>query len=261
MFLDCLVREIEQRLSSSATFSMNFSWRLPKGLYPCGVKNYQLSSSMEYKEIRLPMRILDDLAMCPVRVKIKAQSVLQAGPTPAEVRGKETCTRFMGRLERQAKRSIEEVGGRVLRSYREKDVAMTTILREGPVTWNILLRGKIDLALLTQLRGFLFTILFEVTEYEEAHKSTLHRLQCYASALYGELGFPVVPVLVIVKDEDTIRDVLILRSKRLVPGVELKRVIKRLIKVISGEKEPKPAGEELCRFCDLEARRICPYTH
>ncbi|MEM0014080.1 MAG: hypothetical protein QXL22_03815 [Candidatus Nezhaarchaeales archaeon] len=207
------------------------------------------------------MKVLDDLAICRMRVRLRAQTTLQASPTPAEVHGKKAWTVLRKLFETMVENSIHHAGGKVLSTYNEKDVALSAVLKNGTRTWGILLRGRIDLATLVYFRGSLFTVLFEVTEYKEASRVVRHRLQSYASALYGEIGFPIVPVLVIVRDHDTVEDVLVMSSDASVSGRDLMKVISRLMKTLSDEKEPEPPSGEICAFCDPPIRRVCPYTH
>ncbi|MEM1704043.1 MAG: hypothetical protein QXQ31_08310, partial [Zestosphaera sp.] len=71
----------------------------------------------------------------------------------------------------------------------------------------------------------------------------------------------VVPVLVIVREQETVEDVLVLVSRSLVPGVELRRPVYRLVRVLAGEEVVKASGSDLCVVCDPSIRRLCPYQH
>ncbi|MEM4570691.1 MAG: hypothetical protein QXE66_05230 [Desulfurococcaceae archaeon] len=196
-----------------------------------------------------------------MRAKLRAEAVLQTGLTPAEAHGKSAWAKLRRRLINLVKMSFEEVGGSAMTSYLERDVALTATLRDGTSLWNIIFRGRVDLATLVNFKGSLFTVLFEVTEYRDAFRVVKHRLQAYASALYGELGFPVVPVLVIMKEQETVEDVLVLISSGRIPGVELRRAVNRLIRVLTGEERLKALGSNLCVVCDPSIRRLCPYQH
>ncbi|MEM2196849.1 MAG: hypothetical protein QW290_07200 [Sulfolobales archaeon] len=207
------------------------------------------------------MKVLDDLAVCRMRAKLRAEAVLQTGLTPAEAHGKSTWAKLWRRLVNLVEMSIEGAGGRVLTSYLERDVALTATLGSGAGTWSIILRGRVDLFVLINLKGSIFALLFEVTEYRDAPRVVKHRLQAYTSALYGELGFPVVPALVIMKEQEFVEDVLVLLSKGWVPGVELRRAVHRLIRVLTGEEKLKAPGSDLCAVCDPLIRRLCPYQH
>ena len=196
-----------------------------------------------------------------MRAKLRAEAVLQTGLTPAEAHGKSTWAKLQQRVANLVEVSVRNSGGDVLTSYLEKDVALTATLSYGTKPWNIVLRGRIDFAILVNLKDSIFAVLIEVTEYRDAPRVIKHRLQAYASALYGELGFPVVPVLVIVREQETVEDVLVLVSRSLVPGVELRRPVYRLVRVLTGEEVVKAPGSDLCVVCDPSIRRLCPYQH
>ncbi|MEM1696150.1 MAG: hypothetical protein QXQ90_06100 [Desulfurococcaceae archaeon] len=207
------------------------------------------------------MKVLDDLAVCRMRAKLRAEAVLQTGLTPAEAHGKSAWAKLQQRVANLVEASIRNSSGDVLTSYLEKDVALTATLSHGAKPWNIVLRGRIDFAILVNLKDSIFAVLIEVTEYRDAPRVIKNRLQAYASALYEELGFPVVPVLVIVREQETVEDVLVLVSRSLVPGVELRRPVYRLVRVLTGEEVVKAPGSDLCVVCDPSIRRLCPYQH
>ncbi len=260
--LDYLARWIEQQLSSSTTFSTRFSWRLPRGIYPYVVKKCLSSSSMECVELELPMKILDDLAICRMRAKLRAEAVLQTGLTQAEAHGKNMWSKLRERFKNLVESSIRVVGGVVLSSYLEKDVFLTVTSSRETKTWNIIFRGRVDFAAIVNLKDSIFTMLVEVTEYRDAPVVTKNRLQAYASALYGELGFPVVPVLIILGEHEMIKDVQVLKkNKILVPGIELRRIVNRLIRTLTSEEVFKVSSRDLCVSCDPSIRRLCPYQH
>ncbi|MEM1528199.1 MAG: hypothetical protein QW290_07770 [Sulfolobales archaeon] len=207
------------------------------------------------------MKILDDLAICRMRAKLRAEAVLQTGLTPAEAHGKSMWAKLQHRLINLVKVSVRDADGDVLTSYLEKDVALTATLSYGAKPWNIVFRGRIDFATLVNLEDSIFVVLVEVTEYKDAPVVVKSRLQAYASALYGELGFPVVPVLIIVREREIIEDMWGLISRSLVPGVELRRPVYRLIRTLSGEEVVKAPSSDLCVVCDPSIRRLCPYQH
>ncbi|MEM1528466.1 MAG: hypothetical protein QXS62_07150 [Sulfolobales archaeon] len=207
------------------------------------------------------MKVLDDLAVCRMRAKLRAEAVLQTGLTPAEAHGKSAWAKLRQRVANLVEASVRNSGGDVLTSYLEKDVALTATLSHGTKPRNIVFRGRIDFAILVNLKDSIFAVLIEVTEYRDAPRVIKNRLQAYASALYGELGFPVVPVLIIVREQETVEDVLLLVSRSLVPGVELRRPVYRLVRVLTGEEVVKAPGSDLCVVCDPSIRRLCPYQH
>ncbi|MEM4675221.1 MAG: hypothetical protein QXM12_02915 [Nitrososphaerota archaeon] len=207
------------------------------------------------------MKILDDLVVCEVRAKLRAKAVLQTGITPAEACGKSIWVKLRRHLVSIVESNVEKIGGNILNSYLERDVALTATIGGDAGTRNIILRGRIDLATLVKLKGSLFSMLFEVTEYGDAPGVVKSRLQAYASALYGELGFPVIPALVIVKEQETVEDVVLLIGRSLVPGVELRRAVNRLVRVLTGEEKLKAPDSNLCAFCDPSLRRLCTYKH
>lgn len=260
-YLECLVKWIEQQLSSSMTFNMKFSWRLPRGVYPYAVRRCLSSSSTECIELELPMKILDDLAVCRMRAKLRAEAVLQTGPTPAEACGKRVWARLQQPLVNMVEEGFRSVGGDILTSYVERDVILTATLSYGAKSWNIMFRGRIDFAVLVNLKSSIFVLLVEVTEYRDAPLVVRSRLQAYASALYGELGFPVVPVLVIVGEREKIEDMRVLVGRSLIPGIELRRSVYRLIRTLAGEEVVRAPSSDLCAVCDPSIRRLCPYQH
>lgn len=212
------------------------------------------------------MKILDDLAVCRQRARLRAQAPLQTGYTQPELAGKRSWSRLRPYLE-SAVRDVFELGGRcgagvVLRACIEKPVSLTVVREAGDGgSWVLVLNGVVDFLAVAELCGRFFSLLLEVTEYRGAPEVVRHRLQAYASAVYGELGLPVVPVLVVMKDEDAVEDVLVMKSRTLVPGVVLKRVASSLVETISSEGWLRPSSYEVCAFCEPSFRSICEYAH
>lgn len=196
-----------------------------------------------------------------MRAKLRAEVVLQTGITLAEARGRSSWEKLQYRLRNLIEESIENLNGKPLASYLEKDVALTATYKDNSRTWDLVLRGKVDLVILIHFKRTLFTMLFEVTEYKGAPEVVRSRLQAYASALYGDFGFPVVPVLVVMREQDVVEDVLILASKTPVPGVVLRSTIYELIRILSHGEGLKSSISEICAFCDPPIRRLCPYSH
>lgn len=155
--------------------------------------------------------------------------------------------------------SIKKEGGKALYHYLEKSVVLSANGRNNAGMWNLVLRGRVDLATLATLKGSMLTILFEFTEYRGAPKVTRDRLLAYASAIYGEIGFPVIPVLVITKDSINVDSAYVLISRSFYPGIQLKKAVNRLIRTIFGSEEFNAPSKELCAFCDPSLRRLCPY--
>lgn len=208
------------------------------------------------------MKILDDIVVCKQRAKLRAEAVLQTGLTPHEAHGKTAWARLRNSLMNLVEMGIKKAKGEVLTAYLEKDVALTaTFNYEAKKMWNILLRGRVDSATLARLRDTIFAVLVEVTEYRNAPVVVKNRLQAYASALYGELGFPVVPVLIILGEQGTVENLEVLISRSPIPGTELKRSVGILISTLAEEKTIKAPSSDLCVVCDPSIRRLCPYHH
>ncbi len=261
-YLKCLVMEIEHQLSSSTTFNMRFSWRLPKGMYPSAVGRHQSLSSMECADRVLPMKALDDLAICEMRAKLRRQLVLQAHPTLAQLEGKRAEASILNSLWDVFKHIVMKRGGTTLFDgpVREKDVVLTAVVNVGGRV-SVVLRGRVDLLAFTSFKGTPLVFLFEVTQYSGAASTVKHRLLAYASCIYAEYGFPVIPVLLLLNSSNEVRDAYIMVVKNLIAGVELQKPIRRLVELLLGVREPRHANPEVCVSCDVAIRRSCPFLH
>ncbi len=260
--LKCLKKRIEQLSSSSTTFNMRFSWRLPRGIYPLEVSEERLSSSTEgvgrEKVFFGPMKVLDDLSVCRQRVLLRLQPHLQTQPTLPQQMGKESWNRKKWHYVTFVRNVFNDDPFRVFgEPLIEPDIHPLTYL--GSEAY-IVLRGKVDMLMFVKVHDTFLHILFEFTLYENP-SVIKDRLVAYASAVYNMFGYYVVPVIVIMKDyeRDIVRNVLICRNlSKYGISRDLLRAFRQLEKLVTGDLRVRKPGDDVCYQCDVDIGRICP---
>jgi len=242
---------------------MKYSWRLPKGTYPLEVKKPSSSSSSEEVDqlIRLPMKVLDDLNICEIRAKLRSMIALQAGTTVLEEMGKTWWNKFRGTVIGATKFIFSKHGAILYDIAEEKDVFLTFLTKRRGKEYIIMLHGRVDLAIFFSYQRIPMIVLFEFTLYRDALTTVKDRLLAYASAIYNEYGFPVIPVIVIMTPTSQVTDMYVLVNKGYVVNELKYKISKKLLPITLGEKEPKHVSKDLCHLCDISIKRICPFYH
>ncbi|MEM0051143.1 MAG: hypothetical protein QXF33_01310 [Sulfolobales archaeon] len=268
-YLKCLAKVIEQQLSSLMTFSMSFSWRLPRAVYPYEVRRETSLFSMVDAEIgerfvQGPMKVLDDLSICWQRALLRLQPHLPALPTQMQELGKSLWSKKRGEYEKIIRDTFKDLnyGFDVRDIWLEHPVVLSYIDKEVV----ILLRGIIDLILICfkkvgETESIPLIILFEFTMHENI-SDIISRVVAYSSGMYSTLGLYTIPVIAVVKDyeECLINDFLIITNRKEEFGIssELLSSFKLLKSLIMGKKSVNRPSYALCFQCDVDIRRICP---
>jgi len=213
----------------------------------------------------LPMKILDDLSVCEQRAMLRAEPHLGGQPTVVQELGKAWWRKKANEYRRMVE-SLFKVEHVVLHSSIEQSVSLAYVGSES----TLLLRGLADLVIVASICCRLAeegcapsTILFEFTMHE-SFETVTPRVIAYASALYAELGFPTIPVIAVMKDyeNDVVEEfALLLNSNRAGFSTVLGSSLKKLEALVSGKIKPRTTSREICRWCDVDIRRRCPYAH
>ena len=212
----------------------------------------------------VPMKILDDINICEQRAVVRTNIGFRGAPTEQEKAGK---TWWNKKREQYRKLISSLLGVKLDAVWVEHDLFLTYAGTKKIINLN----GLADIVVFASIeckdresnevdRVPVF-ILFEFTMYEGI-EDVVDRVLAYASATFNRYGFPVIPVIIVLKDfEHDIVDkcVIISNANRtgLVPRLQAK--LSRLEKLLLGELKPRHAVAELCPFCDIDIRRICPY--
>jgi len=265
--LNCLAKVIEQSLSSSTTFSTSFSWRLPRGLYPFARTRGKLSYStadegLERKLVEGPMKVLDDLKVCKQRAILRLQPHLQAEPTIMQLTGKKWWDRKKESYARCVELAFKSLRGRRTSVYTfvEHDIALTYVGEK----LDVVLRGKLDVLCFVSLdvayERVPLAVILEFTMHENAD-DVVDRVVAYSSSVYSDVGYHVVPAIVVIEDyeEDLVEDVLIVKNED-EHGISrrLLRRLKHLEELLTSPRELKRPKDELCSQCDVDLRKLCP---
>jgi len=226
---------------------------------------YSSGGETEKKVVYLPMKILDDLNVCEQRAILRAEPHLGGQPTAMQELGKAWWRKKAEEYRRMVE-SLFKIKHVVLRSGIEQSVSLTYVGSES----TFLLLGMVDLVIVTSIccrsteeECAPSTILFEFTMHEH-FETVIPRVIAYASALYAELGFFTIPVIVIMKDyENNIVEkfILLLNNNKAGFSITLKSSLKRLENLVSGKIKLRTVSEEICTQCDIDIWRRCPYAH
>jgi len=271
-YLECSAKVIEQLLCFSTTSSTNFSWRLPRNLYPSKANPekslyFSEEESVQKKMMEIPMKILDDLAICEQRAMLRAEPHLGNQPTVMEELGK----KWWREKADSYRRAVENLfGGEHVKLL--SNIEHYLSLYYISTNFVFKLNGVADLVTIfsihckSKITENVYyvptTILFEFTLYRRI-ESIISRVVAYASGLYSEYGFLTVPIVLIVDDfeNDIIeRAVLLLNNNKAGFVSMLKNNLSRLEKLLGEESRPRIASKEVCRQCDLDIRNRCPYA-
>jgi len=269
--LNCLAKVIEQLLSSLTTFSTNFSWRLPRGLYPFEEikgksSSFTVEDQFEKKLIEGPMKVLDDLRICKQRALLRLQPHIQTQPTLMQKIGKDWWRRKRENYAEMVEKAFKGLKAQRSSIHKiiEHDVALTYIGRK----LNLILRGKVDVVCIVSLElgevqgGTPFTVVLEFTMHENVD-DVIDRVIAYSASMYSSVGYYVVPVVIVMKDyeKDLVEDVFIVKNEDKY-GI-LKHLLNRFkqleeLLTSAHELSLKRPRDELCSQCDVDLRRFCP---
>ena len=212
----------------------------------------------------VPMKILDDISICEQRAIIRASIGFKGTPTEQERAGKVWWTK---KREQYRKLISSVLGAKLGAVWIEHDLSLTYVGSKKIVYLN----GLADMVVFASIEcedrewkrvgSIPVLVLFEFTTYE-CIEGVVDRVLAYASATFNRYGFPVIPVIIVLRDfEHDIVDkcVIISNANRIGVVPRLQARLSRLEKLLLGELKPRHASAELCPFCDIDIRRICPH--
>jgi len=212
------------------------------------------------------MKVLDDLNICEVRAKLRVEASTKGVLTPMQEEGKrwwyKKRVKYLKIIQGAFKKSL---GFIIHNTSLEHSLALLYVGDK----YIIEMHGAADIVLLTSLKCYYtgneiyvpLVLLFEFTLFKDALKVVKTRLEAYATALYGIYGYPVIPVLAIIEDEEAGKGKLYILYKESLFSITLTKKLKRLEKIIANSVKPKRASKEICISCDIELRRKCPFYH
>ena len=211
-----------------------------------------------------PMKILDDINICEQRAVIRADKGFKGAPTEQERVGK---VWWVKKREQYRKLISSVLGVKLDAVWIEHDLSLVYAGSRRIISLN----GLADMVVFASIEcedrewkridSVPVLILFEFTMYEGI-EDLVDRVLAYASATFNRYGFPVIPVIIVLKDfEHDVVDKCIIISNtnriRLVPRLQAR--LSRLEKLLLEELKPRHASAELCLFCDVDIRSICPH--